>query len=228
MLACMRPASPSTTRPGSCERSTARRRPRNPGPHRCRQDHGAVPLAPRVGSHRRAAAQEAGPDADQAVRALANGCTAAALVVVQLQPGVGSKPAGSCGAAGCKAVAGRTSWKAGETAETGAGHRPLYTAQPACAVGELCRLRSLTPGACPTLPACPPARSPEHVQLLVLGDTPLFFSTRDGGWFPTLRVLHQYPEMMPRLRADQGAIKFVLSVSTVRSCSDRGLGPAFC
>ena len=44
-----------------------------------------------------------------------------------------------------------------------------------------------------TRPACPPARparwrSPEHVQLLVLGDLPLFFSTRDGGWFPTLRV----------------------------------------
>lgn len=28
---------------------------------------------------------------------------------------------------------------------------------------------------------------------------------------PTLRVLHQYPDMMPKLRADLGAIKFVLS-----------------
>lgn len=37
-------------------------------------------------------------------------------------------------------------------------------------------------------PARPSLRRPEHVQLLVLGDTPLFFSTRDGGWFPTLRA----------------------------------------
>ncbi|GAB4823597.1 hypothetical protein N2152v2_010643 [Parachlorella kessleri] len=56
---------------------------------------------------------------------------------------------------------------------------------------------------------------PEHVQLLVLGSTPLFFSTRDGGWFPTLRMLHQYPQMMPRLRADKGAIKFVLSGANI-------------
>lgn len=26
---------------------------------------------------------------------------------------------------------------------------------------------------------------PEHVQLLVQDNVPLFFSTRDGGWFPT-------------------------------------------
>ena len=56
---------------------------------------------------------------------------------------------------------------------------------------------------------------PEHVQLLVLDHQPLFFSTRDGGWFPTLRLLHQYPDMMPKLRADQGAIKFVLSGANI-------------
>lgn len=43
----------------------------------------------------------------------------------------------------------------------------------------------------------------------------LFFSTRDGGWFPTLRLLHQYPHMMPRLRADKGAIRFVLSGANI-------------
>jgi PUA domain protein len=56
---------------------------------------------------------------------------------------------------------------------------------------------------------------PEHVQLLVLDHIPLFFSTRDGGWFPTLRLLHQYPDMMPKLRADKGAIKFVLSGANI-------------
>lgn len=44
-----------------------------------------------------------------------------------------------------------------------------------------------------------------------MGGVPLFFCQRDGPWFPTLRLLHQYPDMMPKLRADKGAIKFVLS-----------------
>lgn len=53
------------------------------------------------------------------------------------------------------------------------------------------------------------------MQLLVFENQPLFFSTRDGGWFPTLRILHQYPDMMPRLRTDKGAIKFVLSGANI-------------
>ena len=61
------------------------------------------------------------------------------------------------------------------------------------------------------LPCC----SPEHVQVLVLGNEPLFFSQRDGLWFPTLRVLHMYPDMMPRLRVDTGAFKFVLSGANI-------------
>ncbi|KDD75619.1 hypothetical protein H632_c589p2 [Helicosporidium sp. ATCC 50920] len=52
---------------------------------------------------------------------------------------------------------------------------------------------------------------PEHVQLLVHDKHVMFFSTRDGGWFPTLRIVHQYPQCIPRLRADRGAIKFMLS-----------------
>ena len=47
--------------------------------------------------------------------------------------------------------------------------------------------------------------------MLVIQGTPLFFAQRDGPWFPTLHLLHQYPDMMPKLRADVGAIKFVLS-----------------
>jgi predicted ribosome-associated RNA-binding protein Tma20 len=53
--------------------------------------------------------------------------------------------------------------------------------------------------------------SPDHIQVFVVGGAPLFFCQRDGPWFPTLRLLHQYPDMMPKLRADKGAIKFVLS-----------------
>ena len=56
---------------------------------------------------------------------------------------------------------------------------------------------------------------PEHVQLLVQDGEALFFSTRDGGWFPTSRLLHKYPLMMPRLRVDKGAIKFVMSGANI-------------
>jgi predicted RNA-binding protein (TIGR00451 family) len=30
-----------------------------------------------------------------------------------------------------------------------------------------------------------------------------------------MRILHQYPDMMPKLRCDQGAIKFVLSGANI-------------
>ena len=58
-------------------------------------------------------------------------------------------------------------------------------------------------------------RSPDHVQIVVLNNVPLFFAGREAVWFPTLRLLHQYPDMMPRLRADTGAIKFVLSGANI-------------
>lgn len=43
------------------------------------------------------------------------------------------------------------------------------------------------------------ACSPDHVQIVIVGSQPLFFAQRDGPWFPTLRLLHQYPDMMVRL-----------------------------
>ncbi|KAG1667647.1 hypothetical protein FOA52_004674 [Chlamydomonas sp. UWO 241] len=49
------------------------------------------------------------------------------------------------------------------------------------------------------------------VQVAFVNNVPLFFQERDCPWCPTLRVLHQYPDMMPKLRVDKGAIKFVLS-----------------
>ncbi|KAK9825356.1 hypothetical protein WJX81_002319 [Elliptochloris bilobata] len=55
------------------------------------------------------------------------------------------------------------------------------------------------------------AKLPDHLQVVIVHGTPLFFAQRDGPWFPTLRLLHQYPDMMKKLRADVGAIKFVLS-----------------
>lgn len=57
--------------------------------------------------------------------------------------------------------------------------------------------------------------SPDRAQMLVLDNRPLFFSNRDGHWLPTLRLLHQYPDMMKKVRVDQGAIKFVLSGANI-------------
>ena len=54
-----------------------------------------------------------------------------------------------------------------------------------------------------------------HVQVAIIDNVPLFFQERDGPWCPTLRILHQYPDMMPKLRADKGAIKFVLSGANI-------------
>lgn len=44
----------------------------------------------------------------------------------------------------------------------------------------------------------------------IAGNRVLFFQNADGPWLPSLRVLHQYPSMMPKMQVDQGAIKFVL------------------
>ena len=56
---------------------------------------------------------------------------------------------------------------------------------------------------------------PDRVQVIAMNGVPLFFAQRDDVWFPTLRLLHQYPDMMPKLRVDTGAIKFVLSGANI-------------
>ncbi len=53
------------------------------------------------------------------------------------------------------------------------------------------------------------------MQIAIVNGKPLFFAQRDGPWFPHLRLLHQYPQMMKRLRTDRGAIKFVLSGANI-------------
>ena len=54
-----------------------------------------------------------------------------------------------------------------------------------------------------------------NVQMVVVDRTPTFFNMRDGPYYPTLRLLHMYPDMMPKLRVDRGAIKFVLSGANI-------------
>lgn len=59
-------------------------------------------------------------------------------------------------------------------------------------------------------------KCPDHVELLVNSTgTHLFFKQRDSPYFPTLRIVHQYPDIAPHLQVDRGAIKFVLSGANI-------------
>ncbi|GAQ85203.1 pseudouridine synthase and archaeosine transglycosylase (PUA) domain-containing protein [Klebsormidium nitens] len=59
------------------------------------------------------------------------------------------------------------------------------------------------------------AKCQNHLNLVVINNVPLFFNIRDGPYMPTLRLLHQYPTVMKRVRVDRGAIKFVLSGANI-------------
>ena len=56
----------------------------------------------------------------------------------------------------------------------------------------------------------------DHIEILInsVGNL-LFFRQRDGPWMPTLRLLHQYPFLLPPLQVDKGAIRFVLSGANI-------------
>lgn len=60
-------------------------------------------------------------------------------------------------------------------------------------------------------------RSTNHVSLIASGHNfvPLFFQVRDGPFVPTLRTLHQFPDLLPKYRVDRGAIRFVLSGANI-------------
>lgn len=55
----------------------------------------------------------------------------------------------------------------------------------------------------------------DHIEILSVGGTCLFFKQRSGPWYPTLKLLHKYPFILPRQEVDLGAIKFVLSGANI-------------
>mmetsp|Transcript_78897 Transcript_78897/g.223265 ORF Transcript_78897/g.223265 Transcript_78897/m.223265 type:complete len:181 (-) Transcript_78897:115-657(-) len=59
------------------------------------------------------------------------------------------------------------------------------------------------------------AKCKDHIQMVVIDKVPLFWQVRDGPWLPTLRLLHKYPSMMPKMQVDKGAIKFVLRGASI-------------
>ncbi|TXG65172.1 hypothetical protein EZV62_006447 [Acer yangbiense] len=59
------------------------------------------------------------------------------------------------------------------------------------------------------------AKCQNHLNLVLVNNVPLFFNIRDGPYMPTLRLLHQYPNIMKKLQVDRGAIKFVLAGANI-------------
>mmetsp|Transcript_85450 Transcript_85450/g.151093 ORF Transcript_85450/g.151093 Transcript_85450/m.151093 type:complete len:181 (+) Transcript_85450:81-623(+) len=59
------------------------------------------------------------------------------------------------------------------------------------------------------------AKCKDHVSLVVVDKVPLFWQERDGPWLPTLRLVHKYPSLMPKMQVDRGAIKFVLRGASI-------------
>lgn len=58
-------------------------------------------------------------------------------------------------------------------------------------------------------------QQPSHTNLILVNKEPLFIQLRDSHYLPTLRLLHRYPDIMPRVQVDRGAIKYVLKGADV-------------
>ena len=59
------------------------------------------------------------------------------------------------------------------------------------------------------------AKCPENVQLIIVNDEILFYSQKDGPFYPSLRLVHKYPAMINRMQVDKGAIRFVLAGANI-------------
>lgn len=53
--------------------------------------------------------------------------------------------------------------------------------------------------------------SHERINIYTVQSVPIFLNHFDGPFIPHLRVLHRYPDLLPRVQIDRGAIKFLLS-----------------
>ncbi|KAF9452295.1 hypothetical protein P691DRAFT_249644 [Macrolepiota fuliginosa MF-IS2] len=51
----------------------------------------------------------------------------------------------------------------------------------------------------------------DHISVYTVNGEPLFFQHFDEAFFPTLRVIHKYPYILPAVKIDRGAIRFVLA-----------------
>eukprot|EP00906_Rhabdomonas_costata_P023392 RCo033662 len=54
-----------------------------------------------------------------------------------------------------------------------------------------------------------------HISLVVNRNRILFFQDREGPYLPVLRLLHEYPFLLPRLQIDIGGCKYVIGGANV-------------
>merc|ERR1719272_1166747 len=55
----------------------------------------------------------------------------------------------------------------------------------------------------------------DHIKLYAVAGEVLFFQQRGGPLYPTLKLLHQYPNLLVRQQVDKGAVKFILSGANI-------------
>ncbi|EIN03633.1 hypothetical protein PUNSTDRAFT_93855 [Punctularia strigosozonata HHB-11173 SS5] len=51
----------------------------------------------------------------------------------------------------------------------------------------------------------------DHISIYAVQGEPLFFQHFDEPLYPTLRLLHKYPFLLPKVGIDRGAIRFLLA-----------------
>jgi len=51
----------------------------------------------------------------------------------------------------------------------------------------------------------------EHISIYTVNSEPLIIQHFDGPYYPTLRLLHKYPYILPKVGIDRGAIRFLLA-----------------
>eukprot|EP00759_Apiculatamorpha_spiralis_P002714 PhF_6_TR11171/c0_g1_i1/m.18006/K07575/K07575; PUA domain protein len=54
-----------------------------------------------------------------------------------------------------------------------------------------------------------------YLTMIVVKKEPTFFQHRDGLYFPTLRLVHKYPFLLPRMQCDIGGCKYVVAGANV-------------
>ena len=55
----------------------------------------------------------------------------------------------------------------------------------------------------------------DHITLITANKQILFFQERDGPYYPTLRLLQAFPEILPVMQCDIGGCRFVLGGANV-------------
>jgi PUA domain protein len=59
------------------------------------------------------------------------------------------------------------------------------------------------------------SKAQDNIQLVIVNNEVVFYNQMNGPFYPTLKVLHKYPTMMPRMQCDKGAVRFVLGGANI-------------